>query len=257
MTLDPRTGTWTTLPRSPLLPRRYVTGSLLDGRAFLFGGIPSGGGAYADGAVYDPTTNAWLRPPDAPEGRERHGAASTGTEVVIIGGCVTGVCEPWGGGPLVFTPARTETAPPATSGAPPYPTTPPENALTGPTSDGSTWFVWHDDTYGLCVATRTVSLGCDVSGNQTEPARSEPRYAGDPNIGEPGYGFVAYGYLPPGATDLAFEAADGRRSSVGLGFDLADNIWAIPVAGNVRPVALVYTNRDVELSRFAFGVETP
>ena len=88
---DPATDRWTELPPAPLDPRYDHTAVWTGDRMIVWGGFsgeesPSRT-AFADGAAYDPVTDAWSTLPAAPiPGRAMHVAVWTGGSMVIWGG---------------------------------------------------------------------------------------------------------------------------------------------------------------------------
>jgi hypothetical protein len=86
---DPTTGTWKTLPKSPLSPRAGSAGVWTGAEAIFWGGYAptADGDFYSDGAAYDPSTGRWrwLSPsPLSP--REGASVFWTGTEMLVFGG---------------------------------------------------------------------------------------------------------------------------------------------------------------------------
>ena len=71
----------TPLPASPLVARRGVATAVTEGRMFVFGGVsadhPLDPVALADGALYDPSADAWTEIAESPLGAVRSPTAST------------------------------------------------------------------------------------------------------------------------------------------------------------------------------------
>jgi hypothetical protein len=103
---DPASDTWRPLADGPLSARSNHTAVWTGRRMLAWGGELAGHGDQflADGAAYDPATDAWNPLPAAPlAARDRHVAVWTGTEMVIWGGCCDGDA-PMGSG-AAFTPS--------------------------------------------------------------------------------------------------------------------------------------------------------
>lgn len=73
---DPVTNTWTKIPASPIEARAEFVSGWTGSRAFVFGGqsTSSSKDLFGDGALYDPSSNAWSAMPSLPAGLERAGS---------------------------------------------------------------------------------------------------------------------------------------------------------------------------------------
>jgi hypothetical protein len=60
-------GAWRPLPVTSLAARAGHAAVMVDGQAFLWGGVGADGHPRADGALYDPMLGRWAMIPDAPE----------------------------------------------------------------------------------------------------------------------------------------------------------------------------------------------
>lgn len=84
---------WTAVADSPLRARSGYT-AIWTGRGMMIWGGYSGsfqGGFFANGAVYDPSTDTWASLPDSPLGpRDHHTAVWTGSEMIVWGGSAVG-----------------------------------------------------------------------------------------------------------------------------------------------------------------------
>ncbi len=88
---DPTADSWTTLATTTLAARHFhgAVWSTTTNEMLVWGGYGSScTGTYcADGAAYDPATNAWTPIPAAPiAGRWKHTMVWTGTELIVWGG---------------------------------------------------------------------------------------------------------------------------------------------------------------------------
>ncbi|MCA1845784.1 MAG: kelch motif-containing protein [Actinobacteria bacterium] len=91
MAYTPATNTWRRLPDGPLGIRTFPSIVWTGREAIVWGGYdlstPPPYHAAADGAAYDPATNQWRRMAASPlSGRFAHGAAWTGTDMIVWGG---------------------------------------------------------------------------------------------------------------------------------------------------------------------------
>ena len=87
---DPDKDRWRTVPAGPLAPRSNHAMVWTGREVLVWGGLASGtaDGHLADGAAFDPATDAWKPLPKAPIlGRDRHVAVWAGQELLIWGGC--------------------------------------------------------------------------------------------------------------------------------------------------------------------------
>ena len=91
--LDPATGTWTTLSNGSPAPRSGHSMIWTGTEMIVWGGTigtssTSGDPAFADGARFNPTSGVWTSLPtlNAPSSRWDHSAVWTGTEMIIWGG---------------------------------------------------------------------------------------------------------------------------------------------------------------------------
>jgi N-acetylneuraminic acid mutarotase len=90
---NPASDTWRPLADGPLSARSNHTAVWTGRRMLVWGGQRASHGDrfLADGAGYDPASDAWNPLPAAPlAARDRHVAVWTGTEMVILGGCCDG-----------------------------------------------------------------------------------------------------------------------------------------------------------------------
>jgi N-acetylneuraminic acid mutarotase len=87
---DPSTDTWTALPASPLAARYGHTALWTGSKMIVWGGVEDDTPAtyFADGAAYDPATNAWTPIAPGPAGRWDH---------VAVWDSAAGVMVVWGG----------------------------------------------------------------------------------------------------------------------------------------------------------------
>lgn len=86
---DPTTGTWKTLPQSPLSPRGGAAGVWTGTEAIFWGGYApqTASDFHSDGAAYDPGTGRWRQLPPSPLSPRRGASAIwTGSEMLIFGG---------------------------------------------------------------------------------------------------------------------------------------------------------------------------
>ncbi len=90
--LDPRSGSWHLLPRSPLEARARTAFTVAGSSVFIWGGSASQGGTttiYGDGAMYDLGSRTWKRLSPSPLAPRTDASAFwTGSEVVVFGGLV-------------------------------------------------------------------------------------------------------------------------------------------------------------------------
>jgi hypothetical protein len=86
---DPAADAWRTLPTAPIPPRQQMTTAWTGRELFVWGGIRFDGGraTVADGALYDPATDAWRGVEPSPlVARWGAVAAWTGDDIVVVGG---------------------------------------------------------------------------------------------------------------------------------------------------------------------------
>jgi peptidoglycan/xylan/chitin deacetylase (PgdA/CDA1 family) len=120
MAYRPSTRTWRTIASAPISQRDGFSISWLADRMIIWGGakeisLGPNGTAYADGAAYDPVTNAWTMLPPAPlAGRYEHGALVTKDgKLVIYGGLSTKAASSYADGAIYDPVAGTWTPIPA------------------------------------------------------------------------------------------------------------------------------------------------
>jgi len=103
---NPATDAWRTIPDAPFQPRAGVEGAWTGTELVLAGGEPrpGTGGAFKNGAAYNPATSQWRPIPRMPRRESSAVAVWDGTEVLFLGGWRPGADQPPAAG-LAFNPA--------------------------------------------------------------------------------------------------------------------------------------------------------
>jgi N-acetylneuraminic acid mutarotase len=93
---NPATDTWTPTSISPLVARRFHTAVWTGTEMIIWGGcsLVNCSASREDGSRYNPATDTWTPTATAVgNGRSRHSAVWTGTEMIITGGCRSTNCD--------------------------------------------------------------------------------------------------------------------------------------------------------------------
>jgi N-acetylneuraminic acid mutarotase len=68
------------------LPRTHAARAVIDGIAYVIGGLTRGGGSTDSVVAFDPRTNRWTRVPSLPVATDHSAAAAIGRDIYVFGG---------------------------------------------------------------------------------------------------------------------------------------------------------------------------